>query len=231
MGHCKGSRQACIQPAQDNGLKTKTFKSNNNNILFMPHYYSEEQTSPLRLEKIKAVLRGKSFEFCSGSGVFSKKKVDNGTRVLVENCIIKDDWKILDLGCGYGVVGVVIAKIFPKTNVLMVDVNKRALKLAKMNLELNNVENANVRYSNLYSDVKEKFNTIIINPPITAGRKLCFKIIEESKEHLEKDGLLQLIARHRKGGKILDQKMLEEYGNMDEIAKSGGYRLYVSKLN
>ena len=229
MGHCKGSRQACIQPAQDNGLKTKTFKSNNNNVLFMPHYYSEEQTSPLRLEKIKAVLRGKSFEFWSGSGVFSKKKVDNGTRVLVENCIIKDNWKILDLGCGYGVVGVVIAKIFPKTNVLMVDVNKRALKLAKMNIELNNVENADVRYSNLYSDVKEKFNTIIVNPPMTAGRKLCFRIIEESKEYLEKDGLLQLIARHRKGGKILGEKMLEVFGNMEEKAKSGGYRLYVSK--
>ena len=195
----------------------------------MPHYYSEKQTSPLRLEKIKAVLRGRLFEFYSGSGVFSKKKVDNGTRVLVENCVVKNNWKILDLGCGYGVIGVVIARIFPKTTVLMVDVNKRALKLAKMNLELNNVENADVKYSNLYLNVKEKFNTIIVNPPITAGRKLCFRIIEESKEHLEKEGLLQLIARHRKGGKILGEKMLEVFGNMEEKAKSGGYRLYISK--
>jgi len=195
----------------------------------MPHYYSEKQTSPLRLEKIKAVLRKKLFEFYSGSGVFSKKKVDNGTKVLVENCSVKDGWNILDLGCGYGVVGIVIAKIFPKTAVLMVDVNKRALKLAKMSLELNNVENADVKYSNLYSAVKEKFNTIIVNPPITAGRKLCFRIIEEAKEHLEKDGLLQLIAKHRKGGKMLGEKMLEVFGNMEEKAKSGGYRLYISK--
>ncbi len=195
----------------------------------MPHYYSEKQTSPLRLEKIKAILRGKPFEFYSGSGVFSKKKVDNGTRVLVENCVVKNNWKILDLGCGYGVVGIVIAKIFPKTTILMVDVNKRALKLAKMNLELNNVDNVEVKYSNLYSAVKEKFNTIVVNPPITAGRKLCFRIIEESKEHLEKDGLLQLIARHRKGGKMLGEKMLEVFGNMEEKTKSGGYRLYVSR--
>ncbi len=195
----------------------------------MPHYYSEKQTSPLRLEKIKAILRGKLFEFYSGSGVFSKKKVDNGTRVLVENCVVKNNWKILDLGCGYGVVGIVIAKIFPKTTILMVDVNKRALKLAKMNLELNNVDNVEVKYSNLYSAVKEKFNTIVVNPPITAGRKLCFSIIEESKEHLEKDGLLQLIARHRKGGKMLGEKMLEVFGNMEEKTKSGGYRLYVSR--
>ncbi len=195
----------------------------------MPHYYSEKQTSPLRLEKIKSVLRGRLFEFYSGSGVFSKKKVDNGTRVLVENCIVKGGWKVLDLGCGYGVVGVVIGKIFPKTTVLMVDVNKRALKLAKMNLELHNIKNAGVKYSNLYSAVKEKFNAIIVNPPMTAGRKLCFRIIEESKKYLEEGGLLQLIARHRKGGKVLGEKMLEVFGNMEEKTKSGGYRLYISK--
>ncbi len=195
----------------------------------MPHYYSEEQTSPLKPGKIKAVLRGESFEFWSGSGVFSKKKIDNGTKILVEKCFVENNWKVLDLGCGYGVVGVVIAKIFPETSVLMVDVNKRALKLSKINLELNNIKNAEIKYSNLYSAVNEKFNTIIVNPPITAGRKLCFRIIEESKEHLEKNGLLQLIAKHRKGGKMLGQKMLETFGNMDEKAKSGGYRLYVSK--
>jgi len=102
----------------------ETFKSIFNTILFMTHYYSEKQTSPLRLFKIKSALMGKVFEFYSGSGVFSKKKVDSGTRVLVENCIVKDGWKILDLGCGYGVVGVVIGKMFPKTTVLMVDVIK-----------------------------------------------------------------------------------------------------------
>jgi len=98
-----------------------------------------------------------------------------------------------------------------------------------MNLELNNIKNADVKYSKLYLNVKEKFNTIVVNPPITAGRKLCFRIIEESKKHLEKNGLLQLIARHRKGGKILGEKMLEVFGNMEEKAKSGGYRLYISK--
>lgn len=228
MGYCKGSRQGYIRPSWNNAL-IETFKSTFNNILFMPHYYSEKQTSPLRLEKLKSVLRGRLFEFYSGSGVFSKKKVDNGTRVLVENCIVEDGWKVLDLGCGYGVVGVVTAKIFPRTTVLMVDVNKRALKLAKMSLELNNIENTEARYSDLYSAVKEKFNTIIVNPPMTAGRKLCFRIIEEAKEHLEKEGLLQLIAKHRKGGKMLGEKMLEVFGNMEEKAKSGGYRLYISK--
>jgi 16S rRNA G1207 methylase RsmC len=194
----------------------------------MPHYYSENQTSPLRLEKIKSILRNNSFEFYTGSGVFSKKRVDKGTEILVNNCIAKDNWKVLDLGCGYGVVGVVIGKICPKTKILMVDFNRRALKLAKMNLELNNVENAEIRHSNLYSKIDEKFDTIIVNPPITAGRKTCFDIIEGAKGHLEKGGILQMVARHRKGGKILGEKMLDIFGNMNFIAKRAGYRIYSS---
>ncbi|MDD5086909.1 MAG: methyltransferase [Candidatus Nanoarchaeia archaeon] len=194
----------------------------------MPHYYSEYQTSKLNLEKIKSVLRGKSFEFYTGSGVFSKKKVDKGTELLVDKCIVKDNWKVLDLGCGYGVVGVVIGKIFPKTKVLMVDFNRRALKLAKMNIELNNVENAEIRHSDLYLNVKEKFNAIIVNPPITAGRKTCFDVIEGAKEHLEKKGILQIVAKHRKGGKVLGEKMIEVFKNMEVIAKGAGYRVYTS---
>jgi 16S rRNA (guanine1207-N2)-methyltransferase len=194
----------------------------------MPHYYSENQTSPLRLGKIRSILRNKEFEFYTGSGVFSKKKVDKGTELLVDKCVVKEDWKVLDLGCGYGVVGIVIGKIFPKTKVLMVDFNRRALKLAKMNLELNNVENAEIKHSNLYSSVDGNFNTIIVNPPITAGRKTCFDIIEGAKERLEKKGILQIVAKHRKGGKVLGEKMIDVFGNMDVIAKGAGYRIYTS---
>jgi len=194
----------------------------------MPHYYSENQTSPLRIEKIKSILRDKEFEFYTGSGVFSRKKVDKGTELLVNNCVVEDNWKVLDLGCGYGVIGVVIGKIFSSTSVLMVDFNRRALKLAKMNIELNNLKNADVNQSNLYSNVNEKFNTIIVNPPITAGRKTCFDIIEGAKEHLEKEGILQVVAKHRKGGKVLGEKMLEVFKNMDVIAKGSGYRIYTS---
>jgi len=194
----------------------------------MPHYYSENQTSPLRIEKIKSILRDKEFEFYTGSGVFSRKKVDKGTELLVNNCVVEDNWKVLDLGCGYGVIGVVIGKIFSSTSVLMVDFNRRALKLAKMNIELNNLKNADVNQSNLYSNVNEKFNTIIVNPPITAGRKTCFDIIEGAKEHLEKEGILQVEAKHRKGGKVLGEMMLEDFKNMDVIAKGSGYRIYTS---
>jgi 16S rRNA (guanine1207-N2)-methyltransferase len=195
------------------------------------HYYSEKQKSSLRLRKIKAVLRGISFEFYTGSGVFSKNKVDKGTALLANNMLINKDDKVLDIGCGIGILGIVAAKCFPETSVSLADVNRRALSLAKMNIELNNLFNADVFYSDLYKNIKDKFNTILVNPPQTAGKQICFEIIEKSKDYLEKNGLLQLVARHNKGGRQLSEKMKNDFGNLKEIAKKGGYRIYVSKKN
>lgn len=195
----------------------------------MKHYFSEYQDSELKLKKIKVILRDRSFEFHTGSGVFSKDKVDKGSELLINSCIVKKKWKILDLGCGYGVVGIAIAKSFPTTEIVMVDVNKRAVKLARMNLKLNKVDNVKVLDSDLFEKMNQKFNTIIVNPPQKAGKEICFKIIEESKDYLEKGGLLQLVARHNKGGKTLEQKMKGVFGNVKEMAKKGGYRVYISR--
>ena len=195
----------------------------------MQHYYSEKQTSPLRLKKIKAILRGISFEFYTASGIFSPKKIDRGTKILIERLIMEKDWKVLDFGCGYGPVGITTAKCFPETQVLMIDINRRAIQLANMNIKLNNLSNISAKYSNLFENIDQKFDTILVNPPQTAGRKLCFEIIGQSKKYLEKDGLLQLVARHNKGGSELSKKMKEVFGNVNEIAKKSGYRVYISK--
>lgn len=195
----------------------------------MAHYYSEKQTSPLRLRKINVFLRGVSAEFYTGSGVFSPKKIDKGTAVLIENCVIKKEARVLDLGCGYGAVGVVIAKAFPETGVVMTDVNRRAVNLAKMNCELNRLFNVESKQSDLFDSVEGKFDTIVVNPPQVAGKEICFKIIEKAKKYLYDKGLLQLVARHNKGGKVLSDKMREVFGNVQEIAKKSGYRVYVSK--
>jgi len=196
----------------------------------MPHYYSEQQTSRFIPKKINARLMGVSFEFYTSSGVFSKKKIDKGTVLLANEMIVKKDAFVLDIGTGIGVLGITAAKLFPETTVLMTDVNKRAVKLADMNLELNLIANAEARNSNLYGNIKEKFDVILTNPPQTAGKDICFKIIEGAKEHLNKNGLLELVARHNKGGKELEKKMNAVFGNVKEIAKKGGYRIYVSKL-
>jgi len=193
-----------------------------------PHYYSEKQASPMHTSKIKVLLRGISFEFYTAPGVFSKKKIDNGTELLIEHAIIEDGWNVLDIGCGYGPIGIAVAKCFPNANVLMAEINTRALKLAGMNADLNRVKNVERVHSNLFDGINKKFNAILVNPPQSAGKKLCFEIIEKSKGHLEKNGLLQLVARRNKGGAELSKKMKEVFGNVKEIVKGSGYRVYVS---
>ena len=193
----------------------------------MAHYYSKKQESPLNLKTISAVLRGKRMEFYTGSGVFSRDKIDDGSYILIENVIIRKGWKVLDLGCGYGAVGISIAKS-ENADVVLADVNERAVHLAGKNIELNKV-NASARTSDLFSNIPEKFDTILLNPPQSAGKKLCFQMIEESKEHLNKNGLLQLVARPKKGGRTLAEKMKEVFGNVEVISKGAGFSVYVSK--
>jgi 16S rRNA (guanine1207-N2)-methyltransferase len=195
----------------------------------MEHYYSEKQTSPLRIEEIQIILRKSTVTLRTGSGVFSIGKIDKGTKLLIENCVAQPGWDILDLGCGYGSIGIALAKAFPQSKVLMTDINERAVKLARMNIKLNNLPNCDARKSDLYNKIDEKFNTIITNPPQLAGKKICFEIIEKAKAHLKKGGLLQLVARHNKGGKQLENRMKEVFGNVGDIVKKGGYRVYVSK--
>jgi 16S rRNA (guanine1207-N2)-methyltransferase len=191
----------------------------------MNHYFSETQESEFKLKKIKEVLNNKEYEFYTSKGVFSKNKVDYGTKVLVKYMKINPDDKVLDLGCGIGIVGR-IASEKTKNKVLLTDINKRAVKLAKMNTK--GRRNVHVIQGNMYEKIKEKFNVILLNPPQTAGKKICFQMIEDAKKFLLKNGSLQIIARHNKGGKTLSEYMESIYGNMETIAKKGGYRVYVS---
>lgn len=193
----------------------------------MTHYFSAKQTSLFKQKVIKAQLRGKEFDFTTASGTFSISKVDTGSELLANKCILKDNWEVLDLGCGYGPIGIAIAAA-TKAKVTMTDINERAIKLAKLNAESNHVS-AEILQGNLYEPVKDrKFDAILVNPPYVAGRRLCFQIIEDAKEHLKENGLLQVVARHQKGGKTLEKRMKEVFGNVKSIAKGSGYRIYVS---
>jgi len=144
--------------------------------------------------------------------------------------IIKDGWRILDLGCGYGVLGILAAKLAPHGLVYMVDINKQAVRLAKLNAKLNNVKNVKILWGNLYKPVKnETFNTIISNPPQAAGLDTLKVIIRDSLKHLDKGGLLQIVAKHRKGGARLHALMKKYFGNVKVLARKAGYRVYISE--
>jgi len=192
----------------------------------MPHYYSEKQDSKLDLKKIKIKTREIEFELYSASGVFSKKKIDKGTKLLIENCVVRN--KILDMGCGVGVIGIAMKLLYPYTEIVMADINERAVMVANKNIKLHKLSGIKVIKSNLYENIKDKFDTILVNPPQTAGKKICFNIIEEAPKVLQAKGLFELVARHNKGGKHLCDKMYEVFGNVKEISKASGYRLYCS---
>ena len=195
----------------------------------MTHYYSEKQDSKLNLKQIRIRVKNLDFELYSASGVFSKEKLDKGTEILIKNSIIKQEWEVLDLGCGIGVIGISVKLLYPKTKVLLSDINERAIMLSKKNIENLKLENIDAIKSDIFSDIKKEFDAILVNPPQTAGKEVCFKIIEESLNHLKEKGLLQLVARHKKGGLSLKEKMLSVFGNVRETAKESGFRVYVSE--
>ena len=141
--------------------------------------------------------------------------------------------KILDFGCGYGAVGISIAKQYKPGLVVMSDINQRAIKLAGMNAKAYGLKNVSIISSGCFENIdkKQRFDTILLNPPQSAGRKLCDRMIEESRHYLKKTGFLQVVARHNKGGKEFEKKMKGVFGNCKTIAKSAGYRVYVSGFN
>ncbi len=196
-------------------MKEKTFE----------HYFTEKPISKPKLGIIKAYLRGYYFEFLTASGLFSYKKIDYGSRLLIEKMIIKPTDYVLDMGCGYGVIGIVASRFAKK--VVMVDINKRAVWCAKHNIRRNNIKNAVVKRGNLYEPVKgEKFDVILSNLPMSAGLDVVYKIIEGAREHLRDGGSLQVVVR--KGHERVKKKMEEVFGNAEYLAKSGGYRVIIS---
>lgn len=200
----------------------------------MEHYFSEKQSSKFIIQKIHIKTKKISFDLFTSTGVFSKKHLDKGTELLLNKAIIKDEKAVLDLGCGIGVVGIYIKLLYPKTKVLMSDINERAILLAKKNILLHNLENKNIdaRKSNIFTNIDETFDIILLNPPQTAGKNICFKMIEDSYLHLNKKGLFQLVARSKKGGITLSKKMESVFGNLKTIAQKSGYKIYLSeKIN
>ncbi|MGV8141345.1 MAG: class I SAM-dependent methyltransferase [Candidatus Woesearchaeota archaeon] len=197
----------------------------------MEHYFSERQKSQFIKEKFDIEILDEKFIINSGSGLFSLKELDFGTKLLIENAKLpREDCDILDLGCGYGIVGIALKRRHPDANITMIDINERAVRVSKQNCEENNVE-CNVLKSDIFSNPElhdKKFDVILTNPPFSAGKKTCIEIIKQSHEHLKKDGLLQLVAPHNKGGDSLKKIMLLIFNNVGELDKKRGYRVYIS---
>ncbi len=192
------------------------------------HYYSPNPQSRQQEHTFTENICGETLELTTDSSVFSASKIDTGTRILLENVRIYKNWHVLDLGCGYGAVGVTLAKAHPDLQVVLSDVNARAVKLARKNAAQNNVVIKEIT-SDGFEHITEQFDTILLNPPQTAGKKVCERLIVESEKHIVSGGLFQLVARHNKGGAQFEKFMKEVFGNVEQTAKQSGFRVYVSR--
>jgi len=193
------------------------------------HYYVRRPSSPLRLGLIRARLRDRFFEFLTASGVFSKRKIDLGTRLLIEVMDLPEEGLALDVGCGYGAIGIVAAAIRPRLKVIMTDVNERAVWLARKNVERNLVSsNAEVRQGFLYEAVKGlQFDVILSNPPIAAGMKVVEALIRGAHERLRPGGSLQIVVRSKLSTRP-KAFMEDSFGHVEIVARKSGYRVFRS---
>jgi len=194
------------------------------------HYFSPKPSVKPNYGLIRVNLRDRHFEFLTASGVFSKKRIDLGTRLLIESMVLPKKGNVLDLGCGYGAVGIVAAVLNPNSCVFLVDINERAIRLAGENARRNRVDNVVLRGGFLYEPVKDmEFDAILSNPPVSAGLKVVLPIIEQAPVHLADGGSLQMVARWNVGGKHLSGVMEEAFGNVEVLARQSGYRVLLSK--
>ncbi|HAV21288.1 MAG: class I SAM-dependent methyltransferase [Bacillota bacterium] len=190
------------------------------------HYFTEKPGSQRAIKEISVEIRGIPFIFRTDRGVFSRGKLDRGTRLLIDAMDLDGANQILDLGCGYGPIGIVAAKLAPESEVIMVDVNERACELARENAVLNRVANTKVLCGDGFRPVRGmRFDLVLCNPPIRAGKSVVFSLIAEAREFLKPGGSLLVVARTKQGSKSILKHMSEVFDVALEIEKGGGYRV------
>lgn len=195
------------------------------------HYYSKNPDVKSAPKQWQTNLRGTSFVFVTDAGVFSKGEVDFGSRLLIDTFRAPDvEGDILDVGCGYGPVGLSIASLLKERTIQMVDVNERALALSRTNSQKNNIENVAIYASDALDEVETKeLASILTNPPIRAGKETVFKIYDQAYEHLAMGGDLWVVIQKKQGAPSTIARLEELFGNAEIVEKSKGYYIIKSK--
>ncbi len=189
----------------------------------MSHYYTKENDTLKSNEKeVLIKIRGKSFSFLTDHGVFSKQGLDFGSRLLIEVVLDQEESKMLDVGCGYGPLGIIYKSFFPKSNVSMIDINERAIKLSQKNATKNKAS-VNVFFSDGFGEVNDEFNLIISNPPIRAGKEVVYSIFDGAKNHLMAGGLFYFVMNKKHGAPSAIKKCEDIFSSVEVVTKKSGY--------
>lgn len=196
----------------------------------MVHYFSEDNDNLKSNPQLIAFsVNNTSLKFNTDNGVFSKNNFDRGTEILLKFLVVKETFKTaLDLGCGYGVIGVYLNKAFGIT-VDMVDINKRAIDLTKSNVELNDVS-ANVFSSNGFENIESKYDLIITNPPIRAGKEVIYRFFEDAIKYLNEDGEFYLVINKKHGAQSALTKLRTIYSDVEIVNKKKGFHVIKCKI-
>lgn len=188
----------------------------------MSQYFDNDKNIKSERKLINFSFNDKNFSLYTDNGVFSKDKLDYGTRILLENIDINNlKGRVLDLGCGIGVVGIILGTLNKNISIDMVDINERAISLTKDNVKFNNINN-NVFVSNVYSNINGKYNFIITNPPIRAGKEVVRKFLLGGYDYLTDDGILYFVMRKDHGVKSMIKELVNIY-EVDIVNKEKGF--------
>lgn len=193
----------------------------------MSQYFDNDKNIKSNKKLISFNFNNKKYNVYTDNGVFSKDRFDYGTRVLLDSININElSGNVLDLGCGIGVVGVILGTMNKNINIDMIDVNERAISLSKENIYLNNVT-CNVFISDVYSNVDKKYDYIITNPPIRAGKEVIRRFLFGGYDYLTDNGVLYFVMRKEHGVKSMIRELENKY-IVSVINKDKGF--YVVKI-
>jgi 16S rRNA (guanine1207-N2)-methyltransferase len=196
----------------------------------MEQYFTENPTTEKEIYKFEWNVGKDIFYFYTSNSVFSKKGVDFGSMLLIETILNENEdfsGSILDLGCGYGPMGVIVAKKLKKSFVTMCDVNKRALELSRMNAKENKVDaRIKVIASSAFENIKDNYDIIMTNPPIRAGKDVVFSFYEGAYEHLNNDGKFYVVIQKKQGAPSTKAKLESLFGNCETADKKSGYFIF-----
>ncbi|MBI0022999.1 MULTISPECIES: class I SAM-dependent methyltransferase [Lactobacillus] len=190
-------------------------------------YYAANPTAKHDEHIIDYQINNIDLKFTTDAGVFSKMRVDYGSGVLIKQMAEVDfpSSNILDVGAGYGPIGLFAAKFWPEQTVDLVDVNERGLNLVAQNAEVNGITNVNIYKSDVYDEVpsERKFGLIVTNPPIRAGKKVVSSILAGAKDHLVEDGVLLVVIQKKQGEPSARKLLKETFGNCTILIRDKGY--------
>ncbi|WP_223703243.1 class I SAM-dependent methyltransferase [Sutcliffiella deserti] len=195
------------------------------------HYYTNKPSVESNRQHWVFELKGNAISFTTDAGVFSKKEVDFGSRLLIEEFKVPHvAGNILDVGCGYGPIGLSLAKAFPDRHIDLIDVNERAIELARENARKNEIFNTTIFPSNIYEKVEQvDYVAILSNPPIRAGKKVVHEILEKSWNHLAPGGELWIVIQKKQGAPSAIEKLETLYEEVEVVLKKKGYYIIRSK--